>query len=33
MPAFYIKQPNGKYCRYSTIVDCPTNWKKRNKRN
>ena len=19
-----IKQPNGKYCRFSTIVDCPT---------
>ena len=24
MGAFIAKQPNGKYCRFSTIVDCPT---------
>lgn len=22
--SFISKQPNGKYCRFSTIVDCPT---------
>ena len=22
--AFIAKQPNGKYCRFSTIIDCPT---------
>lgn len=26
MGAFIVKQPNGLYCRFSTIVDCPTNW-------
>ena len=24
MGAFIAKQPNGKYCRFSGIVDCPT---------
>lgn len=24
MSGFISKQPNGKYCRFSTIVDCPT---------
>lgn len=24
MAGFISKQPNGKYCRFSTIVDCPT---------
>lgn len=24
MSAFIVKQPNGLYCRFSTIVDCPT---------
>ena len=26
MGAFICKQPNGLYCRFSTIVDCPTDW-------
>ena len=26
MGAFISKQPNGLYCRFSTVVDCPTNW-------
>ena len=26
MASFIAKQPNGLYCRFSTIVDCPTNW-------
>jgi len=26
MGAFIAKQPNGKYCRFSTVVDCPTHW-------
>lgn len=26
MGAFVVKQPNGLYCRFSTVVDCPTNW-------
>lgn len=26
MAAFIAKQPNGLYCRFSTIVDCPTDW-------
>ncbi len=26
MGAFISKQPNGLYCRFSTIVDCPTHW-------
>lgn len=24
MGAFIVKQPNGLYCRFSTVVDCPT---------
>lgn len=24
MAAIFIQQPNGLYCRFSTIVDCPT---------
>jgi len=24
--AFVAKQPNGLYCRFSTVVDCPTDW-------
>ena len=23
---FISKQPNGLYCRFSTVVDCPTDW-------
>lgn len=26
MGAFVAQQPNGLYCRFSTIVDCPTHW-------
>lgn len=26
MGAFIAKQPNGLYCRFSTIVDCPTDY-------
>ena len=26
MGAFIAKQPNGLYCRFSTVVDCPTDW-------
>ena len=26
MPAFYFKQPNGLYGRFSTVVDCPTHY-------
>ena len=26
MGSFVCKQPNGLYCRFSTIVDCPTDW-------
>lgn len=26
MGAFIAKQPNGLYCRFSTCVDCPTDW-------
>jgi len=26
MGAFIAQQPNGLYCRFSTIVDCPTHW-------
>lgn len=26
MAGFVVKQPNGLYCRFSTVVDCPTNW-------
>jgi len=24
MAGFVVKQPNGRYCRFSTVVDCPT---------
>lgn len=24
MGGFIAKQPNGKYCRFSSVVDCPT---------
>lgn len=24
MGSFIVKQPNGLYCRFSTVVDCPT---------
>jgi hypothetical protein len=23
---FIVQQPNGLYCRFSTVVDCPTHW-------
>lgn len=26
MGAFISQQPNGLYCRFSTVVDCPTHW-------
>lgn len=26
MGSFICKQPNGLYCRFSTITDCPTHW-------
>ena len=26
MGAFICKQPNGKYCRFSTVVDCITDY-------
>ncbi|MEK4824587.1 hypothetical protein NSS71_08510 [Niallia sp. FSL W8-0951] len=26
MSSFISKQPNGLYCRFSTVVDCPTHW-------
>ena len=26
MGSFIVKQPNGKYMRFSTVVDCPTHW-------
>ena len=26
MAAFIAKQHNGLYCRFSTVVDCPTDW-------
>lgn len=26
MGAFISKQPNGLYCRFSTVVDCPTHY-------
>lgn len=26
MAGFVSKQPNGLYCRFSTVVDCPTEW-------
>lgn len=26
MASFIAKQPNGLYCRFSTVIDCPTDW-------
>lgn len=26
MSGFIAKQPNDLYCRFSTVVDCPTHW-------
>lgn len=26
MAGFIAKQPNGLYCRFSTVVDCPTHY-------
>jgi hypothetical protein len=26
MAGIIAKQPNGLYCRFSTVVDCPTHW-------
>ena len=26
MGAFFCKQPNGLYCMFSTVVDCPTHY-------
>ena len=26
MGGFIARQPNGLYCRFSTVVDCPTHW-------
>jgi hypothetical protein len=26
MAGFISKQPDGLYCRFSTVVDCPTHW-------
>ncbi|MFS1518575.1 hypothetical protein V1503_19240 [Bacillus sp. SCS-151] len=26
MSSFIAKQPNGLYCRFSFVVDCPTHW-------
>lgn len=26
MAAFIARQPNGRYCRFSSVVDCPTHW-------
>lgn len=26
MGSFIAKQPNGLYCQFSTVVDCPTDW-------
>lgn len=26
MGAFIVKQPNGLFCRFSTVLDCPTDW-------
>lgn len=26
MGSFIAKQPNGLYCRFSSVVDCPTHW-------
>jgi hypothetical protein len=26
MGAFISRQPNGRYCRFSSVVGCPTDW-------
>lgn len=26
MAGFISKQPNGLYCRFSSVTDCPTAW-------
>jgi hypothetical protein len=26
MGSFIARQPNGLYCRFSNVVDCPTDW-------
>lgn len=26
MGAFIVRQPNGRLCRFSTVVDCPTHY-------
>jgi hypothetical protein len=26
MGSYVSKQPNGLYCRFSSVVDCPTDW-------
>ena len=26
MNSFIAEQPNGLYCRFSSVVDCPTHW-------
>lgn len=26
MGAFIAQQPNGLFCRFSSVVDCPTHW-------
>jgi hypothetical protein len=26
MSGFIAQQPNGLYCRFSNVVDCPTHW-------
>ena len=26
MGGFVSKQPNGLYCRFSSVTDCPTTW-------
>lgn len=26
MAGFIVKQPNGLYCRFSSVVGCPTDW-------
>ena len=26
MAGFIVRQPNGLYCRFSTIIDCPTHY-------
>lgn len=26
MSGFIVKQPNRRYCRHSTVLDCPSHW-------